>query len=144
MTEVQIYHGDCLEVMAGLVAGSVDAVICDPPYGTVKGAPKNWTVGNSAAHEWDAALSPDGFMRQCNRLLRPNGVLILFSQEPYTSTLITNAHGSVPFCYRMTWLKNDFANALLCNKAPVSYTEDVLVFAKSFDSLLGHPRTRSP
>ncbi|HEY8355618.1 MAG TPA: site-specific DNA-methyltransferase, partial [Methylophilaceae bacterium] len=39
----------------------------------------------------------------------------------------------------MTWLKNDFANALLCNKAPVSYTEDVLVFFKKYDTLAQHP-----
>ena len=31
----------------------------------------------------------------------------------------------------MIWEKNDFANALLCNKAPVSYFEDVLVFSKN-------------
>lgn len=28
-----LHHGDCLEVMAGMEAGSVDAVVCDPPYG---------------------------------------------------------------------------------------------------------------
>ncbi len=29
----EVIHGDCLEVMAGMEAGSVDAVVCDPPYG---------------------------------------------------------------------------------------------------------------
>jgi len=134
-----LYMGDCLDVMAGLPDGSVDAVICDPPYGTVKNAPKNWTVGNKAAHEWDEALEPAAFLEQCNRVMRMNGALVLFSQEPYTSRLITEAHGNLPFSYRMTWLKNDFANALLCNKAPVSYTEDVLVFFKKYDTLAAHP-----
>lgn len=125
--------------MAGLPDGCVDAVICDPPYGTVKNAPMNWTAGNKAAHEWDDALEPSAFLEQCNRILRMNGALVLFSQEPYSSRLVTEAHGNLPFSYRMTWLKNDFANALLCNKAPVSYTEDVLVFFKKYDTLAQHP-----
>lgn len=29
-----LYHGDCLEILPALPAQSVDAIICDPPYGT--------------------------------------------------------------------------------------------------------------
>src|SRR5690606_18148589 len=32
-----------------------------------------------------------------------------------------------------------FANHLMCKKAPVSYTEDVLVFFKKYDTLAAHP-----
>lgn len=32
MDDVQLYHGDCLEFMRTLPAGSVDAVVTDPPY----------------------------------------------------------------------------------------------------------------
>lgn len=28
-----LYHGDCLEILPGLEAGSIDAVVTDPPYG---------------------------------------------------------------------------------------------------------------
>ena len=37
MKEIDLYNGDCLEVMDELIARGVvvDAVICDPPYGTV-------------------------------------------------------------------------------------------------------------
>ncbi len=128
-------HGDCLEVMAGLADGCVDAVICDPPYGNMDtdGGRKLGIAG------WDQALDPRKFLAECNRIMRPNGALILFSQEPYSSRLIAEAHGSIPFAYRMTWFKDSFANALGVNKAPVSYTEDVCVFFKAFDSFLGHP-----
>jgi site-specific DNA-methyltransferase (adenine-specific) len=78
-------------------------------------------------------------LEQCNRVLRTNGALILFAQEPYTSKLITEAHGNLPFSYRMVWLKNHFANSLITNKAPVSYTEDVCVFFKKYDTLAQHP-----
>lgn len=33
MADVQLYLGDCLEVMRGLPDGCVDAVVTDPPYG---------------------------------------------------------------------------------------------------------------
>jgi site-specific DNA-methyltransferase (adenine-specific) len=132
-----LYLGDCLEVMAGLPDGSVDAVICDPPYGTVKGAGLDgWDEGKT---DWDDALDPAAVFEHCNRVLRMNGALVLFSQEPYTSRLITDAHGNLPFSYRMTWLKDHFANAMVSKKAPVSYTEDVLVFFKKYDTLAQHP-----
>jgi site-specific DNA-methyltransferase (adenine-specific) len=125
-----LYLGDCLEVMAGLPDGSVDAVICDPPYGTMQ---------RFNGIDWDIPLEPAAFLAECNRILRMNGALVLFSQEPYTSRLITEAHGNLPFSYRMTWLKDHFANALGSKKAPVSYTEDVLVFFKKYDTLAQHP-----
>jgi len=33
MNDVRVIHGDCVEVMAAMEACSVDAVVCDPPYG---------------------------------------------------------------------------------------------------------------
>ena len=137
---IDLHHGDCLEVMAGLADGSVDAVICDPPYGTAGGMGKGEArYARIASAEWDVALDPEALFDQCNRILRMNGALILFAQEPYTSRLITEAHGNLPFSYRMTWLKDHFSNSLLVNKAPVSYTEDVLVFFKKYDTLAQHP-----
>ena len=130
-----LYLGDCLEVMAGLPGGPIDAVICDPPYGTIKNAPTTWRRDTS----WDSALDPKAVFARCNRILRPNGALILFSQEPYTSRLIVSAHGSIPFAYRMVWVKDQFGNHLSARKAPVSYYEDVCVFFKAFDSFIGHP-----
>lgn len=135
----KVTQGDCLEVANGIESGSVDLILTDPPYGTVKNAPKNWTVGNTESHKWDDALNPQDIFNTANRILRKNGKLILFSQEPYTSKLITEANANIPFSYRMMWEKNDFANALLCNKAPVNYFEDILVFSKTHDTDAIHP-----
>lgn len=134
---VRLMMGDCLDRMADIADGSVDAIICDPPYGTMAGAGLDGWTAESAA--WDIALDPAAFLPECNRVLRPNGALVLFAQEPYTSRLISRAHGSIPFSYRLTWVKDHFANALVAKKSPVSYTEDVCVFFKAFDSFLGHP-----
>ena len=133
----RLMKGDCLERMKEIPDGSVDMVLTDPPYGTVKGAGLDgWGEGKT---DWDDALDPAAVFAQCNRVLRMNGALVLFSQEPYTSRLITEAHGNLPFSYRMAWLKDHFANALIAKKAPVSYFEDVLVFFKKYDTLAQHP-----
>jgi hypothetical protein len=130
----ELWLGDCLEVMAGLADGLIDAVICDPPYGTAGGMGKGEArYARIASAEWDVEIDPAVLFDHCNRILRMNGALILFAQEPYTSRLITEAHGNLPFSYRMTWLKDHFSNSLLVNKAPVSYTEDVLVFFKQLN-----------
>lgn len=137
----KLIMGDCLEKMADIEPGSVDAVICDPPYGIVKGVGESDGIDHGMAGRtgWDDALEPAEIFTECNRIMRPNGAILLFSQEPYTSKLICQAHGSIPFSYRMTWIKDHFANGLLAKKAPVSYTEDILAFFKNFDSFLGHP-----
>lgn len=126
---VWLMKGDCLERMKEIPSGSVDMVLADPPYGTVKGAGLDgW---GSTKTDWDVKLDTAAMLEECNRILRPNGALVLFAQDPYTSELITGAHGNLPFSYRYTWLKDHFANALIAKKAPVNYTEDVLVFFKS-------------
>ena len=128
--DIKLLQGDCLIESDNIPSGSVDLILTDPPYGTVKNAPKNWTVGNKASHGWDDSVNPEHLFGVANRILRRNGRLVLFSQEPYTSRLITEAHPNIPFSYRMIWEKDNFANALLVNKAPVSYYEDILVFSK--------------
>ena len=129
--------GDCLERMKEIPDGSVDAIICDPPYGTMRGAGLDgWHDGKT---DWDSTIETSAILEQCNRILRTNGALVLFSQEPYTSHLITNAHGNIPFSYRMVWLKDHFANSLIAKKAPVNYTEDVCVFFKKYDIENLHP-----
>ena len=129
---VDLRCGDCLELMKNIPDGSVDLVLTDPPYGTMKGAAldgwKNQTT------EWDTAIDPLKIFEQISRVLRPNGKAILFSQEPYTSRLITSAIPSLPFAYRAIWYKNVHANALLAKSAMVSRYEDVCVFTKPHDA----------
>ncbi|HFW3091683.1 TPA: site-specific DNA-methyltransferase, partial [Salmonella enterica subsp. enterica serovar Reading] len=84
---------------------------------------------------------PAALFAACERVLRVNGMLILFAQEPYTSRLITQAHNSLPFSYRLMWKKENFANYLNVNQAPVSYFEDVVVFSRveRYDPERDHP-----
>lgn len=132
MSDVRLFQGDCLEIMPTIEAGGVDMVLCDPPYGTIDGIADTDGVahGMKGRAAWDSALDPKAIFEQCNYVCRPNGIVVIFAQEPYTSQLIIAALPNLPFLYRLVWLKDHFANALLAKKAPVSYFEDVLVFAK--------------
>lgn len=132
-----LLHGDCLEMMGTLEDGSVDMICCDPPYGTVKGCGLDGWGGDKT--EWDNTIEHDKMLAECNRVLRFNGCMVLFSQDPYTAKLMTDTHGNLPFSYRMTWLKDHFANSLIAKKAPVNYTEDICVFFKKYDTLNQHP-----
>ena len=128
MKKFELWNGDCLELMKNIPDGSVDLVLTDPPYGTMKGAAldgwKNQTT------QWDTAIDPVKIFEQISRVLRQNGKAILFSQEPYTSRLITSAIPSLPFAYRAMWYKNVHANALLAKSAMVSRYEDICIFSK--------------
>ena len=125
---VDLRLGDCLELMKNIPDGSVDLVLTDPPYGTMKGAALDgW--GNQTT-EWDTAIDPVKIFEQISRVLRPNGKAILFSQEPYTSRLITSDIPSLPFAYRAMWYKNVHANALLAKSAMVNRFEDICIFSK--------------
>lgn len=120
----EIYEGDCLELAAGIESGSVDLILTDLPYGTMNGF---------NGIEWDFAIDPKRIYEIANRILRKNGKMVLFSQEPYTTKLIADSDPSIPFSYRAIWEKDNFANALLVNKAMVGYFEDVLIFSKSYE-----------
>ena len=126
-----LYKGDCLTEHERIESGSVDLILCDPPYGTVEGLGDGVSNhGMKGKTAWDMAIEPSDLFDIANRILRRNGKLVLFSQEPYTSRLITEAIPNLPFNYRMIWEKDHFANPLNAKKAPVSYYEDILVFTK--------------
>ena len=129
-----IYNLDCLEGMKQIPDGTIDAVICDLPYGTMKGIDDR--------HDWDTIIPTDKLFEQYERVLRRGGVAVLFSQEPYTSHLRTFRGKNMDFLYPMMWKKDTAGNSLMAANAPVSYFEDINVFAKSnplHDYDLAHP-----
>jgi len=136
----RLFFGDCLIESDKIESGSVDLILTDLPYGVVKmkESAGNYKVLNTA-ETWDKAIEPKAIYDIANRILRKNGKMILFSQEPYTSRMITEAIPNVPFSYRAIWEKNDFANGLGVNKAMVSFYEDILIFSKIYDTDLRHP-----
>jgi DNA modification methylase len=129
---VELLKGDCLIESDKIESGSVDLILTDLPYGTVKGI-KNVNHGMSGKCEWDEVIDTNEIYKVANRILRKNGKMVLFAQQPFTTELI-NCKSNVCFNYSMIWEKDHFANALTAKKAPLNYYEDVLVFSKHFES----------
>ena len=108
----RIYNMDCLEGMKAIPDGSVDAVICDPPFGTTD-------------NEWDKALPFDELWEQYWRILKPNGAVVLFGQEPFAS----HCRLSTPyFRYDWIWRKTMGAGFLNAEKMPLRIHEVIMVF----------------
>ena len=135
---MKLYKGDCLIESDKIESGSVDLILTDLPYGTVKDI-KNVNHGMSGKCEWDEVIDTDEIYKVANRILRKNGKMVLFAQQPFTNELINKAIPNIPFCYSMIWEKDHFANALTAKKAPLNYYEDVLVFSKNHDTEGVHP-----
>ena len=127
----RIYNEDCLEGMKRIPDGSVDAVICDLPYGTMKGINEKF--------EWDECIPTKPLFDSYERVLRRGGVAVLFSQEPYTSHLRSFKLHNMQFCYPLIWKKNSPGNSMMAKNAPVSLFEDISVFVKCADSTLIYP-----
>lgn len=97
---MQLIHGDCLIEMDKLIAQGVkvDAVICDPPYGT------------TSLH-WDSVIPFDAMWLRLNQLIKPNGAICLFGLNPFSSLLI--ASNIKNYKYDWIWEKavgGNFAN----------------------------------
>jgi len=128
------YHGDCLIESDKIESGSVDLILTDLPYGTMKGRDysiqPNQKKGSKTIkdHDWDENINLKQFFYIANRILRKNGKMILFSQQPFTTELINNQLPSLKYCYSLIWEKTDFANCLLINKACANFYEEILIF----------------
>ena len=109
--------GDCLERMKEIDAGSVDAVIADPPYGTT-------------ACKWDAVIPLEPMWEQLKRVIKPNGAIVLFGSQPFTTALIHSNLGE--FRYTWIWDKARPSNPQLAKKQPLKSHEDVCVFYRKF------------
>ena len=134
---MKLLQGDCLDLMKEIPNDSVDLILCDLPYGTIKGlALKSW--GDSDTY-WDVRINTDQLFKAYERILRQKGVIILFSQEPYTSHLRTHKQQNINFLYPLIWKKNIFGNGFNAKKAPLSYFEDISVFTKVYDTSKVHP-----
>jgi site-specific DNA-methyltransferase (adenine-specific) len=129
---VNLLLGDCMDRLKEIPDESIDLILADPPFGTMTSLTKR-------DMSWDVKLETREMFKQCFRVLKNKSTMILFSQGPYTNELITNAHGNMPFSYRMIWVKDHFGNPLIAKVAPVNMFEDICVFYKRAEDMRGHP-----
>lgn len=129
-----LIQGDTLIENEYIKDGSVDLILTDLPYGTMKGRDyskqPNQKKGSKTSqdHDWDSIIDTDKIMQIANRILRKNGKMLLFAQQPFTTELINSQINSLKHCYNLIWEKTDFANCLIINNACANFYEDILLF----------------
>lgn len=106
--------GDCLKVMPLIPDHSVDMILCDPPY---------CLTGELT---WDTIIPFEEMWKEYHRIIKPNGAILLFGQEPFTSKLIMS--NLKEFKYRWTWEKSKASNYLHAKQQPLRASEDIAVF----------------
>jgi site-specific DNA-methyltransferase (adenine-specific) len=109
----QILKGDCLELMKAIPDGSIDMILCDLPYGTT-------------ACKWDTIIPFALLWVQYERIIKPNGAIVLTASQPFTSALIMS--NIKLFKYNLIWDKVAVTNPMLAKKQPMRCHEDILVF----------------
>lgn len=136
-----LFFGDCLIESDKIKSGSVDLILTDLPYGTVGESMEDNTGKYNRINQskWDNVIDTTKIMEVANRILRKNGKMLLFAQQPFTTELINKAIPNLPFSYTIFWDKLHFANCLGANKAMVNYMEECLLFSKTHDLQKSHP-----
>lgn len=115
MSDIQLYKGDCLEVMDVLIAMGVkvDAIITDPPYGTT-------------ACKWDSVIPFEDMWKRLKLLRKDNTPIVLFGSEPFSSYLrLSNIK---EFKYDWIWDKKIPSGMSYARFQPMRQTENISVF----------------
>ena len=81
----------------------------------------------TTACKWDSVIPFEPMWEQLNRIIKPNGVIVLFSGEPFTSNLICSNIEN--FKYRLNWNKMQGSGFLNSKKRPLTMIEDICVFS---------------
>jgi DNA modification methylase len=113
---IQLIKGDCLIEMQNIPDKSIDAIICDLPYGTT-------------ACKWDTIIPFEPPWAQYKRIIKDNGAIVLFGSQPFTSALVMS--NPKWFKYEWIWNKNKGSNIMLAKKQPLKVHENILVFGGS-------------
>lgn len=109
----RVYYKDCMEGMKHIPDQVIDCVICDLPYGTTN-------------NKWDEILPFDELWEQYNRIVKPEGYIVLFSSEPFSTKL--KASNLDNFLYDYIWDKKIGANFKSCHTQPLKTFEVISVF----------------
>ena len=111
----RLFEGDCLEYMKKIPDGAVDMILCDLPYGMTQ-------------NQWDCFIPLDQLWEQYNRIIKPNGAIVLTSNGIFTAKLILSQPNI--YKYKWVWEKSKPTNFLNAKKQPLRKHEDVCVFYK--------------
>lgn len=115
MKDIELWNGDCLELMKDIPDKSVDMIFTDLPYGTTQ-------------CRWDTIIPFEPLWEQYNRVIKDNGAIVLFATEPFASKLrMSNIKN---YKYDWIWDKVKGTGFLNAKRQPMRNHELVCVFYK--------------
>lgn len=117
MKPIELWSGDCLDLMRDIPARSTRLVLTDLPYGTT-------------ANQWDSAIPLDKLWDQWLRILKPDGVVALTCTQPFTTTVIGSNMEDFRYCW--SWDKVAVTGFQIAKKQPLRHLEDVAIFYREF------------
>lgn len=120
MRDVELYNGDCLQLMSSINDGSVDMILCDLPYGMLN-------KRNEKA-KWDSPIDLEKLFAEYSRIIKSNGAIVLFGAGAFTAELIIA--GKQLYRYSLVWDKVQKTGFLNANRMPLRQHEDLAVFYK--------------
>ena len=113
--KVDLYHGDCLEVMKTIPSQSVDMVLCDLPYGLTK-------------NKWDVVIPLEEMWQCLDRICKSAAAKCFTASQPFSSMLCMS--NLKEFRHEWIWKKNRGSNFANTVREPMKEHEVVLVFSK--------------
>lgn len=116
--------------MQEIKANSIDMIFCDLPYGKTK-------------NRWDSVIPPNLLWEQYERIIKPNGAILLFGQDKFTAKMMLS--NEKLHRYNIIWKKTTPTGFLNAKRMPMRTHEDIMMFYKSPPTYnpqktTGHPR----
>ena len=110
---IDLRYGDTIEQMKLIPDKSIDAIICDLPYGTTK-------------CKWDSIIPFDKLWNEYNRIIKDSGAIALFGREPFSSKVRLSNENN--YRYDWIWEKSKATNFLFAKQMPLIAHEDIMIF----------------
>lgn len=101
---ITLHQGNCLKILKTISDKSIDLILTDPPFGTTD-------------CKWDNKIDNQKLWEQLNRVIKPNGAILLFGQEPFSTSLRNSNLKN--FRYDYIWIKNKKGGFMNCRKMPL-------------------------
>jgi site-specific DNA-methyltransferase (adenine-specific) len=114
---MELYNEDCLgdNGLCKIADKSIDMILCDPPYAIT-------------ANKWDNPLDLEKMFKHYDRIIKDNGAIVLFGNQPFTTDIINAYRKNLR--YSLVWDKNLGTDFFNCNRKPLKSHEDIIVFYK--------------
>lgn len=116
MANIELFHDDCLKVLPNIPDKSIDLILCDLPYAV-------------SACTWDKLIPVEKLWDQYKRVLKDDGVILLFGREPFSSFLRSSNLKMYKFDWY--WVKPNGADFLNVKYKPFNVIETISVFTNN-------------